>query len=102
MSTHTNRIVIKARSSATAVATSGPWFVLLTLAATKTSTSFITSETNAKSIKSIPLTVVFGYILLVIGMAIPSTGPRATVSLENQQVAVAVWNVFPIFTGLLQ
>ncbi|KAH9222512.1 hypothetical protein DL95DRAFT_454518 [Leptodontidium sp. 2 PMI_412] len=87
---------------ATAVATSGPWFVLLTLAANGTSTSFTSSKANAKSIKFIPLTVIFGYILLVIGMAIPSTGPRAIISPETQQVAVAVWNVFPIFTGLLQ
>jgi hypothetical protein len=87
---------------ATAVATSGPWFVILTLTATETSIPSTTSKRNAKAIKSIPLTVVFGYILLVIGMAIPSTGPRAVVSLDTQQIAVAVWNVFPIFTGLLQ
>ncbi|KAG4437962.1 hypothetical protein IFR05_006543 [Cadophora sp. M221] len=87
---------------ATAVATSGPWFMLLTLAATERPISLTTGEANAKSIKFIPLTVIFGYILLVIGMAIPYTAPRAFVSLETQQVAVAIWNVFPIFTGLLQ
>ncbi|KAH7330450.1 hypothetical protein BKA65DRAFT_539587 [Rhexocercosporidium sp. MPI-PUGE-AT-0058] len=87
---------------ATAVATSGPWFMLFTLAATEASTSFNTSKANAGSISFIPLTVLFGYILLVFGMAIPSTGTRAIVSSGTQQVAVAIWNVFPIFTGLLQ
>ncbi|KAH7383547.1 hypothetical protein BKA64DRAFT_760312 [Cadophora sp. MPI-SDFR-AT-0126] len=87
---------------ATAVATTGPWFVLYTLAAGEASNSFTTSKANVKSINFIPLTITIGYILLVVAMAIPSTGPRAIVSLETQQVAVAVWNVFPIFTGLLQ
>lgn len=76
--------------------------MLCRLAATEASASFTTKKANVKSISAIPFTIFFGYILLVIGMAIPSTGPRAIISPATQQVAVAIWNVFPIFTGLLE
>ncbi|PVH77051.1 hypothetical protein DL98DRAFT_464083 [Cadophora sp. DSE1049] len=64
--------------------------------------SYKTKKAQSWKLSFIPLTTSLGYVLLVVAMAIPSTGPRATVSLETQQVAVALWNVFPIFTGLLQ
>lgn len=87
---------------ATAVATSGPLFTLYTLAAIEASDAYTASKSSVKSISFIPLTVTLGYVILVVAMAIPSTGPRAIVSLDTQQIAVALWNVSPIFTGMLQ
>ena len=92
----------------TAIAASGPWFVLMNLATTQVphisdlQHSRQLSPTKLNSIRTIPLSIFTSYLSLTIFMAIPSSGQRALISPAAQQVAVAAWNVFPLFMGLTQ
>jgi hypothetical protein len=80
--------------------TSGPWFVLLALPFANPPPSL--SNSNLDFVRVLPLSIITGYFLPLIAMAIPSSGSRALVSPELQQIAVVAWNVFPLFLTLSQ
>lgn len=85
-----------------AIATSGPWFVLLALFLNQNLPSSNLSTSRVTSIRVLPVSILAGYVSLIVAMALPSTGSSALVSPAAQQVAIAGWNIFPIFIALSQ
>jgi len=86
----------------TAIGTSGPWFVLQRISGPQGPDSSNYAAANLDAIRALPLSVLTSYVLLTAAMALPSSGPRALVSPSVQQVAIATWNVFPLFIALSQ
>lgn len=87
----------------TAVATSGPWLAILSPLLTQDlRSSDLSYSTSLSAIQGLPFSITTGYLSLVVAMAIPSSGLRALWSPASQQVAVAAWNIFPVFIALSQ
>ena len=60
------------------------------------------SKVNLNAIHTLPLSIISGYILPYVLIALPSTGTNALVSSSLQQIFIAAWSFLPFLIAISQ